>query len=210
MNVDEKILIVDLGGNVRAELTRPTGTEFTYPEANEYYTRVSRGVREMGFEPSKVFSCTDVTYLDGRLYVVAGYCPGDFVVTASRDADGKWTWGPIAWGGKGDGPGRFRTAHGISAIGGSIYVANREAHQVCRFDPSGRYLGTIPSIPDGSRVCNISRAEADGCFIVNALEPVAQAQLSAPIYAHSGSSLISTIVPGDLGIPKLRHERRRR
>ena len=33
----------------------------------------------------------------------------------------------------------------------------------------------------------------------------AAAQLSAPIYAHADGAVVSTIVPGDLGIPRLRH-----
>ena len=35
----------------------------------------------------------------------------------------------MAWGGRGDAPGRFQTAHGIFAHDGRIIVANREAHQ---------------------------------------------------------------------------------
>lgn len=60
---------------------------------------------------------------------MAGYCDGDFVVTAT-EKNGTWSWGPIAWGGKGDEPGRFQTAHGIFAYDNHIFVANRENHQV--------------------------------------------------------------------------------
>ena len=35
--------------------------------------------------------------------------------------------GPTAWGGKGDAPGKFNTAHGVFAWDDHIYVANREA-----------------------------------------------------------------------------------
>ena len=38
-----------------------------------------------------------------------------------------------AWGGKGDEPGKFQTAHGIFAYDGNIFVANREASQVIEF-----------------------------------------------------------------------------
>ena len=42
-------------------------------------------------------------------------------------ADGaQWTWGPVAWGGRGDAQGRFQTAHGVFAHEGRILVANRE------------------------------------------------------------------------------------
>ena len=54
------------------------------------------------------------------------------MLSARQGADGQWAWGPTAWGGKGDGPGQFRTAHGVFAWGGDVYVANREAHQVER------------------------------------------------------------------------------
>jgi hypothetical protein len=52
------------------------------------------------------------------------------VLTAS-ESGGKWSWGPTAWGGKGDALGKFNTAHGVFAHDGHIFVANREAHQVC-------------------------------------------------------------------------------
>jgi hypothetical protein len=119
-----------------------------------------------------------VTYLDGKLYVVTGYCPGDFVLTA-EEANGQWRWGSSAWGGKGDAPSQFRTAHGKSirfvevhhanrcggtalvpsssdcvgvfASGGRIYVANREAHEVLVFEKDGTFVRTLPGIPDGSR-----------------------------------------------------------
>ena len=41
-----------------------------------------------------------MTYLDGKLYVVTGYCDGDFVLTLTEEG-GQWSWGSVAWGGKG-------------------------------------------------------------------------------------------------------------
>ena len=52
----------------------PTNSPFDFEEANQYYDDV---------ENAK-FACTDVTYLDGRLYVVTGYCDGDFCLTLSK------------------------------------------------------------------------------------------------------------------------------
>ncbi len=205
MNMDEKILIVGLDGVVRQELRRPKGNEFSFAPANSYYAAVERGAQQMGFEPGKVFSATDATFLDGMLYVVTGYCEGDFVLTARPGPDGAWAWGPIAWGGKGDEPGQFKTAHGVFAHQGCIYVANREAHEVCKFDARGTLLEKLPAIPSGSRICNLSHAADHGWLVMNALEPVQWTQVSAPIYAYAGASILSTIVPGDLGIPKLRH-----
>ena len=122
-------------------------------------------------ESDNVFCCTDVTYLDGRLYVVTGYCEGDFVLTLT-DQNGKWTWGPIAWGGKGDEPGQFRTAHGVYAHEGHIFVANREAHQVVKFTRNGVFLETFDGIPEGSRICNISWEKKNRFWVMNALMPL--------------------------------------
>ena len=41
---------------------------------------------------------------------------------------------------------------------------------------------------------------------MNALEPIRHTPAkTAPIYAHSGERLLSTIEPGELGIPVLKH-----
>ena len=129
--------------------------------------------------------------------------PGDFVLTATK-VDGSWQWGPLAWGGKGDGPGQFNTAHGIFAYDGHIFVANREAHQVLEFTKDGHLIRAMPDIPDTARICNVARA--DDYFVMNALEPIQHTPAkTAPIFAHSGERLLSTIEPGDLGIPVLKH-----
>merc|ERR1719469_27729 len=125
----QRVLIIDgKTGTVLQEITKPLGGEFDFAEANAYYS-------ERRHHTEKVFACTDVTFLDGKLYVSTGYCDGDFVLTAECGADGRWTWGRLAWGGKGDGAGQFRTAHGITAYDGHIYVSNREACQVVKFRP---------------------------------------------------------------------------
>ncbi|MBI1372167.1 MAG: hypothetical protein GC159_05325 [Phycisphaera sp.] len=185
---DQRVLVVDLDGKVLQQINKPAGGEFNFEPANAYY----KGAKSP-------FNCTDVTYLDGRLYVVTGYSPGDFVLTAT-EKDGQWAWGPIAWGGKGDGPGQFKTAHGVFAHEGFIYVANREAHKVVKFTKDGELVEEIKDIPPGSRVCNIAYL-ADHFFFC----PLAKIgnQKSAPIYAHTGEKLVSTIIPGDLGIPVL-------
>eukprot|EP00912_Choanoflagellata_sp_UC4_P002004 UC4_evm1s1289 len=151
LNNDQKILVVNLNGKIVQEMNKPEGHEFLFEEANEYYSKYK------GKDTPKVFSCTDVTYMNGKLYVVTGYCPGDFVLTM-EEKKGKWHWGKIAWGGRGDKPGQFKTAHGVYAHEGSIYVANRE-----------------------------------GNYAIDYLE------------AYAEDHVISTIIPGDLGIPVLRH-----
>ncbi|MDX1565619.1 MAG: hypothetical protein R3236_09450, partial [Phycisphaeraceae bacterium] len=187
-NGAQKVLIVDLSGKVLQELGKPTGDEFKDQKINNYY----KGKRAN-------FKVTDVTYHDGRLYAVTGYSNGDFVLTA-HEKEGKWAWGPIAWGGRGKKPGQFRTAHGVYAHEGHIYVANREAHQVVKFTAEGKFVETLPDIPKGSRVCNV--AFENGYFFFCPLKKIGK-QASAPIYAHTGEKLVSTIIPGELGIPVL-------
>jgi len=220
MNDDQSILICNLNGTVLQEITKPTGNEFAFQAANDYYTKY-KDVESVSHDydslPDKVvqkyhvqsgtFSCTDVTYCreNQKLYVVTGYCPGDFVLTL-EEHDGVWQWGSTAWGGKGDALGQFRTAHGIFAHEKYIYVANREAKEVLQFTIDGTMLQILQGIPDGSRVCNISHAKHHNYFLINPLAPIHKNQSSAPIYAWTvEDQVISTIVPGDLGIPVLKH-----
>lgn len=187
-NNAQRVLILDTKGNVLQELVKPGGGEFNFEEANKYYGN-----------PQAKFAVTDVTYFNGTLYAVTGYSPGDFVLTA-REKNGKWSWGELAWGGKGEKPGQFKTAHGIYAHENHIYVANREAHQVVKFTKEGQLVELIKDIPAGSRICNVAYLHDHFFFC-----PLAKIgdQKSAPVYAHTGEELVSTIIPGELGIPVL-------
>lgn len=187
-NNNRRVLVMDLTGKVVQELGSPKGGEFNFDKANTYY----QGKRSR-------FVVTDVTYLDGKLYAVTGYSPGDFVLSAEIK-EGKWSWGPWAWGGKGRKPGEFKTAHGIFAHEDHLYVANREAHQVVKFTKTGKLIELVKDIPRGSRVCNVAFQAKH--FFFCPLMRVGK-QRSAPIYAHTGEKLVSTIIPGELGIPVL-------
>ena len=77
-------------------------------------------------------------------------------------------------------------------------VANRAAGQVVKFTPGGEFIETFENIPEESLVCNVSFK--DQHFFFNALKAIGD-QKSAPIYAHTGNDLVSTIIPGDLDIP---------
>ena len=143
-NNNQRVLIVDLQGNVKQEMAPPKGGEFNFEPANNYYK--GKKVR---------FAVTDVTYLDGKLYAVTGYSPGDFVLTA-HEVDGKWQWGPTAWGGKGKELGKFNTAHGVFAKDDHIYVANRQSFQVLKFTKDGKLVENLKGIPNGSLVCNVA------------------------------------------------------
>ncbi len=184
----KRVLVLTLDGKIISEILKPTGTEFKFAPANEFFSS----------EDSN-FGVTDVTYLKGTLYVAHGYSKGDFVMTI-KEKGGVWSWGNLAWGGKGDNPGQFKTAHGVYAYDGHILVANRAAGQVVKFTKKGKFVETFNDIPEGSLVCNVAYKSDN--FFLNALSPIGD-QKSAPIYVHTGEKLVSTVIPGDLDIPIL-------
>ena len=189
-NGKQQVVITDIDGNVKQILGKPTGDDFEFAAAKEWYSN-----------ENPHFAVTDVTYYKGTLYAVTGYSRGDFVLTA-QEKDGKWAWGPLAWGGRGKEPGQFQTAHGVFALNDHIYVANRAAQQVVQFKPDGTFVRLFDDIPEKSLVCNV--AHTGDHFILCPLKPIGE-QKTAPIYAHSGDKLVSTLIPGDLGIPVLKH-----
>lgn len=184
----KRVLVLTIDGTVVSDLLKPRGNEFDFAPANEFFAS----------EDSN-FGVTDVTYLDGVIYAAHGYSKGDFVLTIVEQ-DGSWTWGKLAWGGKGNAPGQFKTAHGVYAHEDHILVANRAAGQVVKFTKDGEFVETFDDIPKKSLVCNVSYKMEH--YFFNALSAIGD-QKSAPIYAHTGEELVSTIVPGDLDIPVL-------
>ena len=182
----KRVLITTLDGTIISDVLKPKGVEFDFPFANYFFASETSN-----------FGVTDVTYYDSTLYVAHGYSKGDFVLTITEQ-NGSWDWGKLAWGGKGNQPGQFMTAHGIYAHEDHIYVANRAAGQVVRFTPQGKYVDQFEDIPEGSLVCNLSHK--DEHYFFNALSAIGD-QKSAPIYAHNGKELVSTIIPGDMEIP---------
>lgn len=183
-----RVLVLTLDGTIVSEILKPTGNEFKFELANEFF----------GSEKSN-FGVTDVTYLKGTIYVAHGYSAGDFVMTI-KEKGGVWSWGKLAWGGKGDNPGQFKTAHGIYAHKKHILVANRAAGQVVKFTCKGKFKKTFNDIPEKSLVCNVSYKTEH--YFMNALSAIG-AQKSAPIYVHNGENLVSTVIPGDLEVPVL-------
>ncbi len=182
----KRVLVLNVDGTIVSDILKPKGIEFDYPLANYFFSS----------EHSN-FGVTDVTYLDSIIYVAHGYSKGDFVLTITEN-NGSWDWGKLAWGGKGNQPGQFQTAHGIYAHDGHIYVASRAAGQVVKFTPQGEFVDMFTDIPEKSLVCNVSYK--DEHYFFNALSAIDN-QKSAPIYAHTGKELVSTIIPGDLNIP---------
>ena len=80
---------------------------------------------------------TDITFVPGgRLFLTDGY--GKMRVMEYA-ADGKRIH---EWGGPGAGPGRFNVPHGLAYDGKAVlFVADRNAGRLQRFDLTGRYLG---------------------------------------------------------------------
>ncbi|WP_027075596.1 NHL repeat-containing protein [Maribacter antarcticus] len=184
----KRVLVLTLDGKIVSEILKPTGSEFKFAAANAFFSSADSN-----------FGVTDVTYLKGTLYVTHGYSKGDFVMTI-KEKGGAWNWGELAWGGKGDNPGQFQTAHGIYAHNKHILVANRAAGQVVKFTKKGKFVETFNDIPANSLVCNVSYKTEH--YFLNALSAIGD-QKSAPIYVHTGEKLVSTIIPGDLDIPTL-------
>jgi len=183
-----RVLILNLDGTIVSDILKPKGIEFDFVPANDFFKSKNSN-----------FGVTDVTYLDGIIYAAHGYSKGDFVLTI-EEKDGSWDWGKLAWGGKGNAPGQFQTAHGVYAHDGHILVANRAAGQVVKFRKDGAFVEMFTDIPEGSLVCNVAYKTEH--FFFNALKAVGDMK-SAPIYAHTGEKLVSTIIPGDLDIPVL-------
>jgi hypothetical protein len=185
---EKRVLILTLEGIIVEEILKPVGNEFNFSAANNFFS-----------SDSSNFGVTDITYLKGTIYLSHGYSEGDFVLTI-EEKRGKWSWGELAWGGKGDLPGQFKTAHGIYAHDNHILVANRAAGQIVKFNRKGKFVEMFNDIPEGRLICNISY-EAEHFFFNGLLAN--DEDKTAPIYAHTGKKLISTIVPGDLNIPIL-------
>ncbi|MCB0669360.1 MAG: hypothetical protein KDC80_26230, partial [Saprospiraceae bacterium] len=117
----KRVLVLNIDGSIVSDIVKPIGSEFDFAQANEFYAS----------EESN-FGVTDVTYLNGTIYASTGYSKGDFILTI-EEKEGSWNWGKLAWGGKGDKPGQFQTAHGVYAHDGHILVANRAAGQIVKF-----------------------------------------------------------------------------
>jgi len=182
----KRVLILNIDGSIVSDLVKPIGSEFDFAPANEFYV-----------SPESNFGVTDVTYLDGVIYACTGYSKGDFILTI-EETQGSWNWGKLAWGGKGDAPGQFQTAHGVYAHDNHILVANRAAGQVVKFTKEGKFVEKFADIPENSLICNVSYKSEH--FFLNALSALGDMK-SAPIYVHTGDKLVSTIIPGDLDIP---------
>ncbi len=190
-----KVFTTTLDGKLVHTLNAPTADDdFGQPEINDYF--LGRG----NFAP------TDVEYLDGLYYVPTGYCNLDFVLTARilRTNPFEAVWHDLAFGGKGDGPSQFQTAHGITVPPGKkrLDIADRPHSEIKRFTRYGQYLSSL-KMPKGSLPCDIDYLEH---YAVVASLDGPDTSKGAPIYILEDDKLISTIMPKeDLGLQNFKH-----
>jgi hypothetical protein len=190
-----KVFTMTLDGKLAHTLDAPTGEEdFEDPQVNDYFR--GRG----NFAP------TDVAYLDGLYYITTGYSNLDFVLTARilQTHPFEASWFDLAFGGKGDAPSQFQTAHGVTIRPGTteLDVADRPKGEIKRFTRWGHYLSSL-RMPKGSLPCGIDFL--DRYSIVASLDGPDPAK-GAPIYIFEDDKLISTVMPKeDLGLQNFQH-----
>jgi len=195
-NDEGKIFTTDLEGRMLHKLDAPTAADtFEAREVHDYFLGGGN------------FSPTAVEYLDGLYYVTTGYCNLDYVVTArvKPEHDFEAAWNDLAWGGKGDAHGQFRTGHGITKHPAMprLDVADRPASRFERFTRYGHYLSTMP-MPSGSLPCDINYLDPH-LSVVPALDGPDKKK-GAPIYVMEDEHLVSTImIKEDLGLPNFIH-----
>jgi hypothetical protein len=149
-----------------------------------------------------------VEQLDGFYYVTTGYSKLDFVLTARilRTNPFEAIWNDLAFGGKGEGPGQFGTAHGITVPPGKkrLDISDRPNSRIERFTRFGQYLSSL-KMPAGSLPCDINYL--DRYAVVASLDgPDPNPNRGAPIYILEDDKLISTIMPKeDLGLQNFQH-----
>lgn len=184
-----------LDGALVHTLESPTPEDdFDHPTVNDYF----RGKGN--------FAPTDVEHLDGTLYVTTGYSSLDFVLTARVLGTDPFrvTWQDLAFGGKGDGPGRFGTGHGITLTPDKrhLAVSDRPNAKVERFTRYGHYRSTL-RLPVGSFPIDIDYV---GKYAVVGCLYGPDRSKGAPIYILEGDRVISTVmVKDELGLETFQH-----
>jgi len=194
-NDQGRVYTTTLGGELVHTLGAPT------PEIAFSERRVNRYFQDGGgFVP------TDVAYLRGLYYITTGYSSLDYVLTASVQTapDFDAAWSPLAFGGKGTGPGEFGTGHGIAVTptGTRITVADRPNAELENFNRHGHYRDTI-NLPEGSYPCDVDYAA--GYTVVGCFHGPDREQ-GAPIYILKDGELVSTVMPKEeLGLELFTH-----
>lgn len=190
-----KVFTTTLDGKLVDTLNAPTPSDtFEYPQIHDY------------FLAGGSFAPTAVAYFDGLYYVTTGYCDLDYVLTAQIAATNPFEahWNDLAFGGKGNGPTQFNTAHGITLVPGTkeFAISDRAHGEIKHFTRYGHYLSAI-KFPTGSLPCDIDYL---GDYAVVAALDGPDPHKGAPIYILKHGTLISTIFPkDDFGLENFKH-----
>src|SRR5208337_4163745 len=195
-NNDGKIFTTTLDGKLVYTLDAPTAAvDFEQPEVHDFFLGGGN------------FAPTAVEYLNGLFYITTGYSNLDYVLTARINRENRLEviWNDLAFGGKGDGPGQFGTAHGITLPPGKVWldIADRPHSRLERFTRYGHYLSSL-KMPSGSLPCDINYLNQQ-YSVVPALDGP-DTKKGAPIYILQDEKLISAIMPKeDLGLQNFKH-----
>jgi hypothetical protein len=196
-NNGASVFTTTLQGEILNTLETPKATmQFGKARVNTYFANDGK------------FVPTDVSYRDDTFYVTTGYSPLDYVLTAKAKAKkrGKVTtaWAPLAFGGRGDGPGELGTGHGITLMpdGKTLAVADRPNAEIERYSAKGDYLDTV-KLPKGSFPCDIDFTS--GYALVGCLHGPDRTK-GAPIYLLKDDEIVSTVMPKEeLGLVNFQH-----
>lgn len=188
-----KIFTTDLSGKLLSTLDAPPPDhEFDAPEVRDY------------FQGGGNFAPTGAAYLDGLYYISTGYSKLDYVLTARVASPGSIAWHDLAFGGKGDGPSQFQTAHAITVHPGTqrLDVTDRPHSEIKQFSRYGHLLSAV-KMPVGSLPCSVDYL--DQYMLVPTLVGPDPSK-GAPIYLYEEGRLVSTIFPkADLGLVNFEH-----
>ena len=186
-NMDAKVIVMSLEGDVDFVLSRP--------EFEEYKNE------ETPFKP------TDTTLSEDRLFVADGY--GANYISSADPSTGEWSG---IFGGKsetGHDHGRFGTAHGMNRtpLDGHLAIADRPHSRLEISTFEGEFVESHP-LPPGSRPCGIdylTRGEIWFSVIASLDDP--EEGRPAPIYIlNSDYDVVSTIRPKEeLGVELADH-----
>jgi len=189
------IFTTDLDGKVIGTLPAPTADQMTVPAVKAYFA-----------DPKGTFVPTDAVHFEGRYYITTGYSALDYVLTAKVTGTSPFTteWDTLAFGGKGDGDGQFRTGHGITVHtdGKSLVVADRPKNRLERFAADGSYLDQY-ILPAGTLPCD---SDYVGEYTLVPCLEGADKTKGAPIYLIKDGKIVSTImIQEDLGLGRFKH-----
>ena len=194
-NEAHKVFVTGLDGKLDATLATPdAGVDLGNPVPNDY------------FKSNGEFVPTDVEQLDGKLYMTTGYSKLDYVLTARilKTSPVELAWNALSFGGKGNGPGKFDTGHGITVPPKlkRLDVTDRANGKIDRFSPDGKYLSTL-KMPKDSFPCDTYYL---GKYTAVASLNNPDKTKGAAIYILENDQLVSTILPKEeLGLTNFMH-----